>query len=325
MKIKKLLAIVTVLALCFSFSLPAFAAGVNGPGTDTAATGSVSLSSELQAKENEANDKYNKLLSFWACDSEYVNDSDADFPSFYSGAYIDGQKNLVIQVTILNDGITAYFSKIIDLSNVIFEEVKHSYDELKAAHAAIVEKLDPTSKDEVISSISGVGISFRNNAVNLYVVTSEANARSMNFLQKVKKEISPFDHIQVIATSGKDVPCASVEPGTEIKNGTFSRSVGFWAYDANNNLGLITAPHDSAAAGDTMKIGIRTFGTAGTPSYSGSVDAVFIERTNTYFTATRYVSGWGFNLTSNGHTTLAVGSTTYSKGITSGCHMGGGR
>ena len=76
--------------------------------------------------ENSCNDKYNKLLEYWAYDPAIIDDTNANFPSFYGGIYINEQKSLVIQVTCLNDAVKAYFGNIIDLSNVVFEEVKYS-------------------------------------------------------------------------------------------------------------------------------------------------------------------------------------------------------
>jgi hypothetical protein len=311
---KKILVVIVALSLLFSCFISASAAGKEESTLKVAV-----LSPELQAKENEANDKYNKLLAFWAYEPLYVDDVIADFPDFYGGSYIDDNKNLIIQTTGQSKNYIGYFEDIIDLSNVNFEEVKYSYTELKSEHSTITKKMNRASEDELISSISGVGISFPNNSITLYVVSTSAK-----FAYEVKNAISAFENIEVITTSSKDTACATaVEPGTKIINSSHQRSIGFWAYDGNNNLGIITAPHGSISAGDTIKIGNLTFGTAGTPHYSGNTDAVFVRQTNTTdFTATRYNSGWGFNLKSNGYIALAVGSTTYSRGITSMCQSG---
>ncbi len=313
-----LLAMTMLIALCFIPNTTVFAIESDSKTT----TDLVALSDELQTLENEANGKYNKLLETWAYNPQFIDDVNANFPMFYGGAYINGEKKLVIQVTSLDESVIEYFENIIDLTNVVFEEVRYSYDELKQAHAEIVKKMEATSTDSLISKIAGVGISFPDNAVNLYLVTSESVAKSDSVSREIQNKISTFDNIKIIATPTKDTPSAAVEPGTEIKNSGYSRSIGFWAVDEDGNLGIVTAPHSSISEGTTMSIGTRTFGTATTPYYSENVDAVFVERTNTYFSATRFVSGWDFNLTSSGNTILAVGSTTYSKGISSGCQTG---
>lgn len=290
--------------------------------TDEALQNSVSvLSEELQAKENAANEKYNTLLRYWAFDPQYVSDMNADFPAFYGGAYINEGKELVIQVTELKDDITAYFASMIDLEDVVFEEVKYSFLELKAEYDAIREQLNPYSRDATVACISGIGLSFRNNSINLYVVAPEESSASTYSDQDVKSRVSSFENIRVITTSGMDIPCTGVRPGTGMTSGSIWRgSVGFWAYDQNNNIGIVTAPHWMIIKGDIFKIGSDTFGTAASPYYSGNTDAVFVKRTNDDFTPSRYVSG--FNLKSNAYIYLAEGSTTYSKGNVSGYQTG---
>lgn len=312
------LAIAMLIMTCFVLNVTAVASEDDSKIT----TVPIALPAELQALENQANEKYNKLLQVWAYAPELIDDANANFPSFYGGAYINAEKKLVIQVTSLDESVIEYFENIIGLTNVIFDEVKYSYAELKQAHADIVNKMDATSTDPIIANIAGVGISYKDNAVALYLITSDSDAKSSSIKNEVQEKVSTFDSIKIIAASAKDTPTAVVEPGTTIKNGAYSRSVGFWAEDEDGNLGIVTAPHSSISEGDTISIGTRTFGVAATPYFSGSVDAVFIEKTNTYFTATRYVSGWDFSLVSNAYTSLAVGSTTYSKGKSSGCQTG---
>ncbi len=280
------------------------------------------LSDELQELENEANEKYNELLNEWSENSQFVTESNVNYPDFYGGAYINNEKELVIQVTYLDDSIEEYFGSIINLTNVVFEEVSYSFNELKQAHGEIVEKMNPNSSDLLISSIAGVGISFPDNSVSLYVVTSDAVAKTSAFNNQVRDNISDFENIKIISTPGKDATVADLEPGAEITDSGYTRSAGFWARNANGDLGIITAPHSSISQGDTIWVGTTVFGTASTPYFSGSVDAVFVERTNANFSATRYISGWNFNLISGTYTTLAVGSTTYSKGKATGCKSG---
>jgi len=275
------------------------------------------ITDELQIKENLANEKYTILLRNWAYEPEYIDDVEADFPSFYGGAYINSNRDLVIQVTSAIDDVKDYFSEMVDLTNVILDEVQFSYASLKAEKKAIADLMDPYSDDSYVSSISGVGISFPENAVTLYVYTEEEGEEAVIFAQRVKNYVSSFSNIKVIITNERDETCVSVSPGSRISN----RSVGFWAYKGNV-LGLITAPHSTISSGDTIMIGSTTFGTAGTPYFSGNVDAVFIGRTNTSFTISSYVSGGGFSLQSGVYVTLASGSLTYSEGISSGYRYG---
>lgn len=268
------LAIAMLIMTCFVLNVTAVASEDDSKIT----TVPIALPAELQALENQANEKYNKLLQVWAYAPELIDDANANFPSFYGGAYINAEKKLVIQVTSLDESVIEYFENIIGLTNVIFDEVKYSYAELKQAHADIVNKMDATSTDPIIANIAGVGISYKDNAVALYLITSDSDAKSSSIKNEVQEKVSTFDSIKIIATSAKDTPTAVVEPGTTIKNGAYSRSVGFWAEDEDGNLGIVTAPHSSISEGDTISIGTRTFGVAATPYFSGSVDAVFIEK-----------------------------------------------
>lgn len=310
---KKFIAFVLAFVLCCTSCITAFAA-------DT--TKNVISTETLQSKEDEANAKYNQLLREWAHNPEYIDDICADFPSFYGGAYIDSEKNLVIQVTELSDANIAYFSSIIDLDNVQFEVVNFSFSELMAEYEAILSQIKKENTRVSECPIDGVGLSMRNNAINLYIIQPENAIASTYSIQETIDTVTTFENIRIIESTEQDATCATVEPGSGISNGNYNRSVGFWAYDEDDNLGIVTAPHSSIASGDTIKIGSSTFGTADTPYFSGEVDAVFIRRTNSSFTPTRNITGWDFDLQSSGYTILAEGSTTYSKGITSGCQTG---
>lgn len=63
--------------------------------------------------------------------------------------------------------------------------------------------------------------------------------------------------------------------------------------------------------------GGTAFGYAEQFNLDESVDAVFVKRTNTNFTPSRYVQGHGFSLVSNSYVSLPVGATVYSRGNTS--------
>lgn len=63
--------------------------------------------------------------------------------------------------------------------------------------------------------------------------------------------------------------------------------------------------------------GGTAFGYAEQFNLDESVDAVFVKRTNTNSTPSRYVQGHGFSLVSNSYVSLPVGATVYSRGNTS--------
>ena len=308
---KKFIALMLAISLCLSLGATVIAVD---SGTMTP------LSEEMQIKECIAVDKYNVLLKYWAYDPEHIDDFNANYPYFYGGAYINDNKDLVIQVTSSIDEARKYFSEIIDIENISFENVQFSFADLKEQHKIITDKMG--SYDVFVSSISGVGLSIPENSVVLYVNTNERGSEAEEFITSVRKNVSDFSNVKVVITSGMDTPCAAVEPGSLLLNvasgAWLGRSAGFWAYDSSNKLGIVTAPHATLSSGTTLyaatSSGSSSFGTAGTPYFGGSVDAVFIERTNTSFTPTRSVPGHGFNTYSGANVILPSGATTYSRG-----------
>lgn len=94
---KKILSSLIVMAMlvgiCASFNMTVFADASNSEIT----TIPDALSDELQTLENDANEKYNTLLQYWAYDPQFIDDVNANFPTFYGGAYIDAEKNLLFK------------------------------------------------------------------------------------------------------------------------------------------------------------------------------------------------------------------------------------
>lgn len=82
---------------------------------------------DLQRIAELSSDKYNDLLQAWSKDPNYPSDTDANFPDFYGGAYVDDNKELVILVTTLDDETVQYFETLIDLEHVRFSSAEHSF------------------------------------------------------------------------------------------------------------------------------------------------------------------------------------------------------
>ncbi len=272
----------------------------------------------LNDKENLSVTKYNELLKSWSTDSMYYSDSDANYPDSYGGAYINDEKELVIQVTCLDENIKEYYGDIIDLSGVRFEEVGHSLFELRNIKADLLEDIEIGEG----TGIAGVGIDMQDNSVAIYTVVNSKDISVKDLAGITRKVARTTDKVKYIPVCGYDNTCAAVYPGTAINTASTSRSIGFWAKNSSGDLGIVTAPHSSISYGTTMKIGGTNFGTAQTPKFSGNTDAVFIKRTNTTFSPSRYISGWDCNIKSRSYIVLPVGASSRSKGITSGCRRG---
>ena len=274
--------------------------------------------SSLRSKEDLAVQKYNDLLKEWSENKVYYSDSDAEYPVNYGGAYINENKDLVIQLTNIDADTQAYYSKIIDLENVKFEKVDQSVYELREIKDRILKEV----KIGEGNGIAGIVIATKDNAVAVYTVVNDADASTYTVTNEVRKVAGISDDVKYVPAAGYDSMCATVQPGTEINGLGTSRSIGFWAKDSNGNLGIVTAPHSTITVGTTMSIGGTTFGIAQTPANSGTVDAVFVKRTNTSFLPSRYISGLNCSIKSQSYITLPVGASTRSKGMTSGCQYG---
>lgn len=279
---------------------------------------------ENEILEGEALDKYNKLLLSWSYDG-IVSDTCAEFPAFYGGAYLNEKKELVIQVTSLSDEIKRYFSDIIDTNNVVFEVVETSYAELLKEHSRIEQILYKEKKNDLEKMIVGVGMSVMNNSVKLYLDCDE-NTLEKKWLTEKMQKLTDVNKVCLEVVKGGDDLISDLNPGSEINNygggSKYSRSVGFWAIDSYGNYGIVTSPHSNLHSGDSVYINGTLFGVALTPYPSGTVDAVFIKRQNASFSATRYVPGWAFYLSSNTTILLCEGSSVYTRGMATGCHYG---
>ena len=309
---RRIIAIVFAAALFLGCATNGFSVG----STDKI----VYLSEELQAKENVALEKYNKMLAAWAGGREVFSDMEVDFPEFYAGSFINENKDFVIQLTALTDKTRKYFAEIIDTNGVIFEEVKYSIYDLKKEHTAIVERWTANKENKLISNVSGVGISFSDNAVNLYVISTIKDKKGeAAFTEEVKNAITSFENINIITTGGYTTPLVALEPGAVLSG---AGSVGFWALKGSQ-YGIVTHAH-AVSSGQAIAYGSYAFGYAGTPVMSGKVDAVFVPHTlNTAnITKSRYVSGHNFNLYPGIYSSVAQGATAYTKGATTGSFSG---
>ena len=197
---------------------------ISAEGQTNTKSASTDESMAAQDKEWASLIAYNTLLKEWAYSPDCISDTDANFPVFYGGAYLNAEKRLILQVTRLDDKVQDYFSNLIDTSDVIFEKVKYSYCELMAQKEDIL-LMSRGYHGRAILNVAGVGISFQDNSVRLYIVVSEG-ATNNDILQEVK-ELTKFENVVTERTAGLDQPCAAVEPGTEIDTASTARSVGF--------------------------------------------------------------------------------------------------
>lgn len=264
----------------------------------------VSENTAIELCEDQAIQEFTALLNHWT-----TYDSNGQkimsYPEYYGGAYINDNKSLTIQVTELTRKVIEDLGSIVDLKNITFETVSYSYNTLLFERDRVAKQMHLRSS---VVEIVGVGIQASTNSINIYVYDPDNKLESRTHNSN---DISTFPNKALIAMTEKPSVCAAVEPGSPISN----RSVGFWARNADGDLGIVTAPHSSISEGDTIRINGTVFGVAETPYFSGYVDAVFIKRTNSTFTPTRSITGFNFGLSTRTYVAMPEGAMVYSKGI----------
>lgn len=159
--------IILGLIACLMVFCAAFFQAVSGPAPENGMSGE-----ELQRVAEHSSDQYNHLLQVWSKDPNYPSDTDANFPAFYGGAYMDGPE-LVIMVTSLDEETIGYFEALIDLEHVQFSLADRSFQELLHTQASINEWLASNPLDETAAHITGTGISMRENSVVVYTENPE--------------------------------------------------------------------------------------------------------------------------------------------------------
>lgn len=348
---KRLLALISTTLFLLSF-LPSSVFAVEAISSipvDDFATSSESL-------ESISLEKYNTLLMAWSTIPGIPSDRYADFPSFYGGAYIDENKQLVIQVTEYNDNILEYFADLIDLEGVRFQTVENSLTELFEIKHELNERIsanasNPLSLSAQDSLIDGTGISISNNSVNLYVkpdsVSAIATDASVDIIESLITGLaniqivsfeSHFDDSSIVKINNSNSDNIAqtsaqnlMEPGQTIYmqgSSYYPYGIGFGATDAYGNLGIVTcghgykdgyfSPYKNALTGSGS-----LFGTIMPPClFEDDVDACFVRRDVASISPQRYVSGWDFSLSSDSTATLAQGSTVYMSAPASGCRSG---
>lgn len=313
---KKLVCLFMAITMMVLISVNSYAsASIISDGTS--GIGILEFNSALAQKEDNAIQMYDILLNEWSTNGS-MNDSDIDYPEFYGGAFLDADKNLVIQVTDLNEEVQKYFAELIDTDNIVFQEVKYAYSELLEQMEAISQNM---TTNGALCDISGAGIVSSNNGINIYF---DPNVTRVKYVRGNYDEILWIDNISFIEVKSTEA-CSSPEVGSKINvdgtNYNSYRSIGFWAKDSAGNYGIVTAPHSTMTVGMSARIGSTSFGEVSSISFGGSVDCAFIRRTSTSFTPTRNVSS--LNLSISGYVrSVLEGATIYTIGDETGLQSG---
>lgn len=153
---------------------------------------------------NVALEKYNALLRHWAYDKNFPSDTEGNFPKFFGGAYIEPRGNLVILVTQESEEVNTYFAELIDMENVVLTKAAHSYRSLLDAVQTASNNM-ATVNEKYGNVVTGVGMSVKENAVNIYIFTDRVKEQGLN-VKQICKELTVFPNINLIETKGMDQP-----------------------------------------------------------------------------------------------------------------------
>lgn len=189
----RLIALIFAIVLILSFALSANAFTLVEPdGTEHLAQ------TDPKTKLDFSENKYNEIMYKWSKDGISTEFEDMNYPDFYGGMRLADDGGLEIAVVGLNDEIKKYFSDIIDLTDVSFVEVSHSYNELVMEKQRI-SGLMMNPQTDAQRAIGAVGI-------GEYHVCIWMDCDSMALAEEYVKSITSFDCIIELGSISPAIP-----------------------------------------------------------------------------------------------------------------------
>ncbi len=237
------------------------------------------IGEERLIREGIACDAYDRMLASFSLDPLTNGD---DYPSYYGGAYIDGEGDLVINITENNPAIIATLTTVTGLSEVKVQIVPYSYAELLNISRALQECLRNTGAN-VADKICGYGIDQELCHVRVYVNdATEADEEAIRTFA-----VDP-EAIVFIESRGSITEEVDVEAGSSTDNASVAyRAKGY--YNGTLVEGVMTAGHvvelnnyidtpDGIPFAKCIKRGL-----------GGTMDSAFCMITNSYYVPSNYI------------------------------------
>ncbi len=281
-------------------------------------------------------------ISTSAMDLEYENNMRAtylesvmktrnSYSTYFAGCYLKNGE-LVIKLTDTGKEIVSYFDNTVN-GSANYEKCSASLDELTAIKSHIENYVANSSESEdevvnkLIDSIVCVATYIEENAICVTIKDCSEEKISL-----FKELVINSEHVIFESTEGYVDDVVYVKPGEKIiimVNGSGKEySMGFRCKklksDGTYAKGFVTAAHGGPSVGNIVYTsGWQQIGSVLAKSYSngGSVDAVFVEVTNSNYDCSNTVYSNGTVLT-GGTATLSVGSSVskygYATALTSG-------
>ena len=196
--------------------------------------------------ENEACDKFENLINSFsiATHSNGANDEKSvAFPNEYGGAfYADGKLNICL--TDVSEKSTVSCKEIVGDDNVNYIKCIYPYNYLREVNNYIVNLMSNNNDKYAINT---VGITQRDNVVNVSVSTSEKAEELSDELISKGFEKKSFD---IIVDEMRPTPAATyARPGDRVytwtggTRGSHIATIGFNAKNSSGKNGFVTAEH----------------------------------------------------------------------------------
>lgn len=239
------------------------------------------------------------------------------YPDYYGGSYIDDGGDLVIYI---KGGGTSEIVSQQDINTVLEEKdylvraAKYSYNELNSVMDILNSYKLENPNDPIACNFNIFWLSDRFN--NIVVELDEINEEQIELF---KENVLDSPMITFKESSGIPVKEVNIYPGQQISTSSAHGSMGYRA-KINEIVGIITAGH-LAPVNTTININGTNIGTVIVRQESGSVDAEFVEITNSNYTPTNTLNGTTNTLsttTSQPGAGTVINKSGFATGATSG-------
>jgi streptogrisin B len=241
---------------------------------------------------------YQKLLISFAPNGELSSDgllSSTDYPDYFGGAYINDDGILAINITseyysrVARDRIIDSLQGVMGSKNFVVSECKYSYGYL----TMVMDKMNAKQKYNISKESPPLfsKYSILDDKNRIRVVLNQLNEKN---IQLFKNEVYDDACIEFVQSESPITPIATDMycGGAVVAN----NSIGSMAYRARRagKDGIITAAHvckSTASGSNTVQYGSSStiMGYCRVRQYSGSVDAAFVEVTNSSFKPTNKI------------------------------------
>ncbi|MGI6200563.1 MAG: hypothetical protein ACOYJA_07330 [Christensenellales bacterium] len=275
----------------------------------------------ILANQERANEAYNTMLEAFAQQSmgrSIVNGDDYTnagmYPETYSGSFINDSGNLVVLLTDNDEQARQAILQAADEPNLLFQTAPYAYVDLLSSMEEL-RRCVSQKASSVLSDVTCAEINEQDNRVKIGIVDLTP-AKIQQFQQEV------FDDPWVIFENaeGPVVLDATVMAGGGVTIAGKRYSVGY-PVKRGSQYGFLTSAHGTATVGQFVKYGDTSIGIVRARQFSGSVDASFVEITNSSWSASYMIQCTSNTLRKN-YALPAQGTYIYKCGAATGKSYG---